>query len=190
MSASILVLYAHPHPHLSVANRRLVREIKDLPQVELVDLYESNPDFHFDVEAEQRRLGAASLLVFQYPVHWYGIPALLKHWTEVVLTRGWAYGHGGSALRGKDFMLAVTTGASQSEYSEHGQHGHAFEAFLPPLRQMARFCGMHWQAPLVMHEARRADPSVLSQHVERYGQLLQSYPAWRRDDARHPTGQN
>jgi putative NADPH-quinone reductase len=181
MSASILVLYAHPMPHLSVLNRRMADAIRDLPNVDLVDLYESNPDFHFDIAAEQARVERADMLVFQHPLHWYGMPALLKQWTDVVLTRGWAYGHEGHALHGKDFMLAVSTGGAQSDYRAEGPHGHAFEAFLPPVRQMARFCGMHWQEPLVFHGGRRADATLQEAHVQRYGELLQSYPQWRRD---------
>lgn len=179
MSARVLVLYAHPHPHLSAVNRKMVQAIKDLPNVELVDLYECNPDFNFDLQAEQRRAEQADLLVFQYPLHWYGMPGLLKQWIDVVLTRGWAYGHERHALRGKDFMLAVTTGGSQHDYQEQGLHGHTFNAFLPPLRQTARFCGMHWQPPLILHAARRSDPAALAAHLEHYRHLLQTYPAWR-----------
>jgi glutathione-regulated potassium-efflux system ancillary protein KefF len=189
MPASILVLYAHPTPHLSVANRQLAEAIRDLPNVELVDLYETNPDFHFDVAAEQQRLEQASMLVFQHPLHWYGTPALLKQWTDVVLTRGWAYGRGGNALRGKDFMLAVTTGGNELDYRDQGHHGHAFEAFLPPLRQMARYCGMHWQQPLVLHAARRSEAALLAEHTRRYRHLLQSYPAWREHDPHHSPNQ-
>lgn len=179
MPASILVLYAHPTPHLSVINRQMVSAIRDLPNVELVDLYETNPDFHFNIAAEQRRVEQVDMLVFQHPLHWYGMPALLKQWTDVVLTRGWAYGREGHALRGKDFMLAVTTGGTQFDYQEDGAHGHAFEAFLPPLKQLARFCGMHWHDPLVLHGARRADAGARQAHVQGYRALLQSYPQWR-----------
>ncbi len=167
----------------------MARAIKDLPQVELVDLYESNPDFHFDVAAEQRRVEQADLLVLQHPLHWYGVPGLLKQWIDVVLSRGWAYGHGGRALQGKDFMLAVTTGGSTQDYRDTGPHGHDFSAFLPPLRQTARFCGMHWQPPLILHAARRAEPAVLEAHIQRYCHLLETYPDWRADAGQtHPQG--
>lgn len=159
----------------------MVRAIDDLPNVDLVDLYESNPDFHFDPRAEQARVEQADLLVFQHPLHWYGVPGLLKQWIDVVLTRGWAYGRDAHGLRGKDFMLAVTTGGSAQDYQDQALHGHAFDAFLPPLRQMARYCGMHWQEPLILHAARRADPASLEAHIAHYRHLLESYPAWRSD---------
>ena len=43
-----------------------------------------------------RALGAARLVVWQHPLYWYGVPALLKHWFDKVLAYGWAYGEGGT----------------------------------------------------------------------------------------------
>lgn len=179
MPARILVLYAHPHPHLSVANRQMVRAIKDLPDIEVVDLYESSPDFHFDVAAERRRLEQADLLVFQHPLRWYGIPALLQHWIESVLTTGPTHGPGHPSLRGKDFLLAVTTSVDPQHTPAQGRHGASFEAFLPPFQHLARYCGMNWQTPLVLTLGHRVHSDVLEAHAQDYRQLLQTYPAWR-----------
>ena len=70
-----------------------------------------------------RRAGAGnagSLIVLMHPIQWYSMPALLKLWLDEVLTYGWAYGPGGSALKGKDLWLVATTGGP--------------ERFLPPRR--------------------------------------------------------
>jgi putative NADPH-quinone reductase len=190
MSARILVVYAHPHPHLSVANRQMVRAIKDLPNIELLDLYESSPDFHFDVAAEQRRLEQADLLVFQHPLHWFGIPALLQHWIESVLTTGPTHGPGHPSLRGKDLMLAVTTGADQQDTPSRGRHGHSLEAFLPQFQHLARYCGMNWQTPLILPAGHRTQPDLLAAHAQDYCQLLQSYPAWRQAPSQSTVGQD
>ncbi len=45
-----------------------------------------------DVRAEQAKLAAAELLVIQFPLWWYGPPAILKGWFDRVLTAGFAYG--------------------------------------------------------------------------------------------------
>ena len=49
-----------------------------------------------------------------HPIQWYSMPALKKLWLDDVLTYGWAYGPGGTALQGKDIWLVATTGGPES----------------------------------------------------------------------------
>lgn len=175
MSRPILVVYAHPTPLRSRVNRRLAQAAASMPHAELLDLYETAPDFHIDVAAAQQQLLAARLLVFLHPLYWYGMPALLKHWVDMVLTEGWAYGPEGTALRGKDFLLAVTTGGAADAYGPGGEHGFRFADFLPPIRQTAAFCGMRWQAPLVLHDAHQVSNETVDAHIDRFRTLLSQY---------------
>jgi glutathione-regulated potassium-efflux system ancillary protein KefF len=99
----ILIIYAHPYPRHSHANHRLLQAVKDIPEVEVRSLYELYPDFNIDINAEQRALERADLVVLQHPMQWYSQPPLLKLWIDKVLEHGWAYGHEGNALVGKDF---------------------------------------------------------------------------------------
>jgi glutathione-regulated potassium-efflux system ancillary protein KefF len=174
----ILILYAHPTPHLSRVNRRLAEAARAVPNVRLHNLYEAYPDFYINVQTEQALLEEADLVVFQHPIQWYSMPSLLKEWVDVVLEYGWAYGPGGNALRGKDFWLAATTGSAEEAYSEQSYHGHPFHAFLPPIKQTAVLCGMRWLPPLILHGARKIDDRVVEDHVARYLQRLSSYPEW------------
>ena len=50
-------------------------------------------DVPVDVLDEQRRVDAAQILVFIYPVWWSDGPAKLKGWFDRVFTRGWAYSY-------------------------------------------------------------------------------------------------
>ncbi|EBP7542248.1 glutathione-regulated potassium-efflux system oxidoreductase KefF, partial [Salmonella enterica] len=106
----ILIIYAHPYPHHSHANKRMLEQAGTLENVEIRSLYHLYPDFNIDVAAEQEALSRASLIVWQHPMQWYSVPPLLKLWMDKVLTHGWAYGHGGTALHGKHLLWAVTTG--------------------------------------------------------------------------------
>jgi glutathione-regulated potassium-efflux system ancillary protein KefF len=180
----ILVLYAHPAPHRSRVNRQMIAAARSVPDVTVCELYELYPDFVIDVEREQFLLSQAELVVLQHPIQWYGMPALQKEWMDQVLEHAWAYGQSGNVLAGKHFLLAVTTGGTLQAYSEHGEHGYPFSAFLPPYRQTAMLCGMHWVEPLVMHGARQADEAAVAAHVEAYRSLLAGFPdsvAQRRD---------
>ncbi|MCT0208920.1 NAD(P)H-dependent oxidoreductase [Synechococcus sp. CS-1332] len=164
----ILVLFAHPALHKSWVNRRLIRAIGDLEHVTLHDLYEAYPSFHIDVKREQALLLAHDVIVFQHPFYWYSSPAILKEWQDLVLEHGFAYGAGGTALAGKKFLSAITTGGQQQAYSRSGANRFAIRELLAPFEQTARLCGMDWLPPFVIHgthllrEAGQIDPYVRS----------------------------
>ena len=151
--AMILLLYAHPYPGHSRACRVLLDAVCGLDAVEVRSLYDLYPDFDIDVAAEQAALVRADLVVWLHPLYWYSVPSLLKHWFETVLVRGWAYGQEGNVLRGKHCLWVTTTGGDESAYSPAGMHEQPFENFVAPIEQTARFCGMQWQVPLVVHGA-------------------------------------
>jgi glutathione-regulated potassium-efflux system ancillary protein KefF len=170
----ITVIFAHPYPDRSVANRRLIESIEGLDGVEVRSLYDRYPDFAIDADAERKALEAASTVVWQHPIQWYTVPALLKLWFERVLINGWAWGAGGEALRGKRCLWAVTTGGDEQDYSESGIHGCDFRAFEPVVRQTAEFCGMAWLEPFVVWGARQLDPEKLIAQGRRYRSRLAS----------------
>lgn len=158
--APVVVIHAHPHPDRSLAGAALLAAVRDLPGVAVSSLYDRYPDFAIDVAAEQRLLADARLIVWLHPLQWYTVPALLKLWFEAVLAHGWAYGDGARALAGKDCLWAVTTGAAAASYAAEGPHGAPFAAFEPVVRHTARFCGLCWLEPIVLHEAHRGPPAA------------------------------
>lgn len=176
----ICLLYAHPYPNRSRANRALLEAVRDIEQVEVRRLYDLYPDFSIDVHAEREALTRAQLIVLQHPLYWYSVPGLLKHWFDKVLTVGWAYGKGGDALRGKSCLWVVTTGAFESGYAKEGIHMRPFADFTPPVEQTARFCGMHWLEPVVVHGAHRIDDDELARSAQRYRERLQQLSAQAR----------
>lgn len=170
----IVVILAHPYLARSRANRALVREIRELPGVSIRNLYELYPDFDIDVQAEQSALSAHDVIVWQHPMYWYSVPALLKHWFDKVLARGWAYGDGGNALRGKRCLWAVTTGGDAAAFSAEGMHAFPFSAFMPHVEQTARFCGMEWLEPVVLHASHRVSAHELHEFANGYRLRIQS----------------
>ncbi|ERE79754.1 NAD(P)H dehydrogenase [quinone] 1-like protein, partial [Cricetulus griseus] len=44
-----------------------------------------------DIVAEQKKLEAADLVIFQFPLQWFGVPAILKGWFERVLVAEFAF---------------------------------------------------------------------------------------------------
>ncbi len=131
----------------------MLEAVRGLPNLEVRSLYDRYPDFDIDVAAEQAALACADLVVWLHPIYWYSVPAMLKHWFDVVLLRGWAYGEGGDRLQGKHCLWVTTTGGQKSSFAETGVHQVPFEEFAAPIRQTARFCGMVWERPLALHGA-------------------------------------
>ena len=121
------------------------------------------------------RMRQADLVVFQHPIYWYGAPAILKHWQDTVLVRGFAYGPGGTALHGKDFMLAISTGGPPESYRPGGAHGFPLVELLRPFEQMARFCGMRYLDPLVLQGGHQLPDETIAAHARRYRALLDGY---------------
>ena len=176
----ILVLVAHPQQQHSRVNRALMRAAAQVApvHVEVRDLYALYPDYLIDVPAEQACLQAARLVVWQHPIHWYGMPPLMKLWLDEVFAFGWAYGPGGHALRGKDLWLVASTGGPAESYRPEGYNRHFFDAFLPPYEQTAALAGMRFLPPMLLHGAQRVSDAELSAHAALYVQRLSSYPDW------------
>jgi glutathione-regulated potassium-efflux system ancillary protein KefF len=174
----IYLIAAHPHWRESRVNLQLLKAARGIPGVEVNDLYETYPDYAINVKAEQARVAAADLLVLLHPIQWYSMPALQKLWLDDVLDYGWAYGVGGTALQGKDFWLAATTGGPESSYHPKSYNRYFFDAFMPPYEQTAALCGMRFLPPLMFHGARSAPASEVSAHVDVFRQRLSSYPNW------------
>ena len=178
----ILILLAHPQLEHSRVARSLVDALPADPDgdstIALRDLYARYPDYLIDVPAEQAALQGVDLLVWLHPVHWYGMPPLMKLWLDEVLAFGWAYGPGGQALRGKDLWLALSTGGPESSYRSDGHNRYFFDAFLPPYEQTAALTGMRFLPPLVLHGAHRSSQAELQAHAEAFLQRLHSWPDW------------
>jgi len=174
----IYLLAAHPHLGDSRVTRRMLDAARDIPGVDVQDLYASYPDYDIDVPAEQRRAAAAGLVVLLHPVQWYSMPPLMKLWLDEVLTHGWAYGRGGTALQGKDLWLVASTGGPEDSYHPRGYNRYFFDAFLPPYEQTAALCGMRFLPPLVLHGAHRADSPELEAHAAVFRERLSTYPNW------------
>ena len=177
-SVSTCVLAAHPNWRESRVNRQMFSAAGTLAGVDVVDLYALYPDYAIDVPAEQARVAEAQLLVLLHPVQWYSMPALLKLWLDEVLTYGWAYGPGGTALAGKDLWLVCTTGGPESSYHPQSYNRYFFDAFLPPYEQTAALCGMRFLPPMVLHGAHSADDAEVGTHVATFRNRLQTWPLW------------
>jgi glutathione-regulated potassium-efflux system ancillary protein KefG len=187
----VLVLFAHPVLERSRVNRRLVDAIRGVPDVTIHDLYEAYPTLAIDPGREQALLRAHDVIVFQHPFYWYSTPAILKEWQDLVLEHGWAYGPGGTALRGKITLNAITTGGPASSYGRAGHNNFTVRELLVPWEQTARLCQMRFLAPFVVHAALRiVGDADLGARRDAYRRLIEGLRDERIELARAERAQN
>jgi len=187
----ILILFAHPVLERSRVNRRLLAAVRDITGVTVHDLYEAYPTLVVDAKREQRLLHDHDVVVFQHPFYWYSTPAILKEWQDLVLEHGWAYGRGGTQLRGKITFNAITTGGPESAYHRAGYNRFTIRELLAPWDQTAHLCGMRFLAPFTVHAALRvAGDDDVAQARATYRQLIEALRDDRLDLERAATVEN
>ena len=177
----VIVYYAHPGQRFSAANARMWARAGAVRDITRVDLYAEYPRFDIDPEREQQRLLDHDVIVFQFPFFWYSTPSLLKEWQDLVLEHGFAYGTGGTALRGKAMQVAVTAAGPPGAYAPDGSNRYPMRDYLRPLEQTARLCGITFLTPYVLFAALNPENTIqIEQHAESYGNLLEGLRDGRR----------
>lgn len=80
-----------------------------------------------DVAAEIEKLEWADLVIFQFPVWWHSIPAILKGWMDRVFVSGGLYTskmrYDRGYFRGKRAVCSVTSGAPSEAFVKGGRGG-------------------------------------------------------------------
>ncbi|MBS4912818.1 MAG: NAD(P)H-dependent oxidoreductase [Veillonella sp.] len=141
----VLIVSAHDTVVESVANKYLLEDLKaKLPEAVFDDLDAQYADFQFDVKAEQKKMEEADIIVLQFPLYWYSMPALLHRWMEQTFTHGWSHGTTGQALQGKTLIASFTTGAPEGAYTPEGFMKHDLQDYFYTLECTCILTGMNW----------------------------------------------
>jgi NAD(P)H dehydrogenase (quinone) len=98
-----------------------------------------------DLEAELRKMEACDLMIWQFPLWWFGLPAILKGWVDRVFAMGRTYGgehfYENGVFKGKRAVLSLTTGGPEEVYQKGGWNGDIQAVLRPIQRGMLRFTG-------------------------------------------------
>uniref|UniRef100_A0A3Q3J2S6 Flavodoxin-like fold domain-containing protein n=1 Tax=Monopterus albus TaxID=43700 RepID=A0A3Q3J2S6_MONAL len=108
-----------------------------------------------DITEEQRKVTEADLIIFQFPMYWFTVPAIMKGWLDRVLTKGFAHTqerrYSQGIFKDKRAMLSFTTGSCESMFSADGINGD-MNVTLWPLQVLAPH--IFWAPAYVADEAR------------------------------------
>jgi putative NADPH-quinone reductase len=141
-----------------VSDRHNFTSVKDpdyfKPQVEETFATEIN-GFAPDVEQELQKLEWCDLMIWQFPLWWFGLPAILKGWADRVLAMGRAYGNGRiyekGVFQGKRALLSLTTGGGSEHYEKGGFNGDIHGILRPINRGIFEFVGFTVLAPHIVY---------------------------------------
>ncbi|MBV7535863.1 NAD(P)H-dependent oxidoreductase [Duganella sp. sic0402] len=192
---NILIVYAHPDPqslnsalkdyavqHLQAAGHAV--QVSDLYAMRWKPTLEAGETAGPDVLREQEKLLWADTVIFQFPLWWFSMPAIMKGWVERVYTYGFGYGvgehsdqrwgnrYGEGTLAGKRAMLMVTAGGWEPHYSLRGINGPMEDVLFPIQHGMLYYPGMEVLPPFLIYRTSRMDEGRFDQVSEALGQRL------------------
>ncbi|MBT9184393.1 NAD(P)H-dependent oxidoreductase [Pectobacterium punjabense] len=156
-----LIILAHPDIEKSIANRTIVTELQNgLVDLEIRNIFQLNPDYKINVKEEQAALLRHDLIILQYPMYWYNMPAILKIWFDLVFTYQFSYGSKGDKLKDKILLPSLTVG--QPEYNFSQKNGFSLMGnLLMPVKMSAEYAQMHYIDPVILF-----DTSTVSGNTE------------------------
>lgn len=134
--------------------------------------------FAVDILAEIEKLEWCDALIMQFPLWWFGLPAILKGWVDRVMVMGRVYGRGrwydAGAFKGKRAMLSLTTGSPEHAFREGGLHGDMATVLYPINHGILRFTGFDVLPPFIAWSVAHVSEEMRRTYLEQYGQRLRS----------------
>jgi NAD(P)H dehydrogenase (quinone) len=130
-----------------------------------------------EIKAEQDKLFWCDALIFQFPLWWFGLPAILKGWVDRVFASGGRIYGGGKwydrgVFAGKRAMCALTIGGSPPIYSEHGLNGPMAAILFPINHGMFYFTGFTVIEPFLVHAPVRMSDPERAAELARYRECV------------------
>nr|WP_315252315.1 NAD(P)H-dependent oxidoreductase [uncultured Duganella sp.] len=192
---NILIVYAHPNPrslngalkdyavqHLQAAGHAV--QVSDLYAMQWRPTLEANETPGPEVLREQEKLLWADTVIFQFPLWWFSMPAIMKGWVERVFSYGFGYGigehsdrrwgdrYGEGTLAGKRAMLMVTAGGWEPHYSARGINGPIEQLLFPIHHGVLHYAGMAVLPPFLIYRTSRVDEASFAAACEELGLRL------------------
>jgi NAD(P)H dehydrogenase (quinone) len=133
-----------------------------------------------DVLAEVGKVDWCDLLILNFPIFWFSVPAIMKGWIDRVFVSGRFYGgkrfYDQGGMAGKRAMLSFTLGGQPHMFGPEGIHGEIEAMLRPLLRGALGYAGFSvlppfaaYHVPYLSHEGRQrilVDYQQCLQHLD------------------------
>jgi NAD(P)H dehydrogenase (quinone) len=164
-----------------VSSRRNFSTVKD-PQYfkqQIEELHATEVrGFSTEIEAELQKIEWCDLMVWQFPLWWFGLPAALKGWVDRVFAMGRTYGNGHfyetGVFRGKKALLSLTTGGPEEAYISDGFNGDIDSILRPVQRGILQFVGFSVLRPHIIYGPAHLDQGQRREHLDTFAARLQN----------------
>lgn len=132
--------------------------------------------FSDDIATEIDKVLRADLLILQFPLWWFSVPAIMKGWFDRVFANGLMYGQFGrfdrGGLRGKRAMVCTSTGCFPGMVEPGGMLGH-LDAVLWHLNYgTLGYVGYTVLEPFVTYSVRYEDDAERKAYLAAYAERL------------------
>ncbi len=132
--------------------------------------------FSPDLELEMQKVEWCDLMIWQFPLWWFGLPAVLKGWVDRVFAMGRTYGGGRiyetGVFKGKRALLSLTTGAPADAYTKNGFNGDILGILRPIHRGMLEFVGFDVLLPQIVYAPVRMSDEQRRHEIEKFDRRL------------------
>ena len=150
-------------------------------QMEQVNAYQHNL-FTPEVKAEMEKLEWCDTLIFNFPLWWFGLPAILKGWVDRIFAMGFSYGAGkgvydNGTFKDKIAFLTLTTGGPEVAYGNSGKNGNLETILYPIQHGMLYFVGMTVLPPFICFSPARITDEERKIQLELYKAHLKNIPS-------------
>ena len=131
-----------------------------------------------DIMEEMDKVKWADLLIFQFPIYFTGMPAIMKGWLDRIFTAGFAFDpitqgvYENGLLKGKKVMMTITTGADENTYSEGGAHGDIQTLLKYITHCIFEYVGLEALPSYIMFSVNSQSQEKGQQRLENYGEIL------------------
>lgn len=151
-----------------------------------------------DVREEQQKLLWADVVVLQFPLWWFSVPAIMKGWIDRVFGHGFVIGvpregggwsrYGEGRLAGKRAMLAITTGGREEQFSPRGINGEVLELLFHLNHGLFHYTGMTVLEPFMAYRTVRLPAEAFEALAQTYVARLLDAPNATPLEYRHENG--
>lgn len=125
-----------------------------------------------DILGELDKLRWADLVIFNFPLYWFSVPAIMKGWFDRVLVSGLCYGgtrfYDKGGLKGKRAMMTLTLGGQPHMLQAGGVHDALDDMLRPLLRGTLGYVGLTVLPPFVAYHVPYIAPEERSAMLEDY----------------------
>jgi NAD(P)H dehydrogenase (quinone) len=135
--------------------------------------------FADDVKDEMEKFLWADVIIFNFPLWWFSVPAILKGWVDRVFAMGFCYGAGKGiyekgTFRDKTSFLCLTTGGPSVSYEVDGMNGDINNILFHINHGMLHFVGMKVLPQFVCYGAARLSEEERNEKLKEYRIYLEN----------------